>query len=150
MPSSPATPVATAKSDCAADSCIGGRLIDPLTVTVAPGTVGESAANAASTRAFSAGSLMRVSTMMWAAAGTTFSVVPADATVGVTVVPTSGRANEAIACTWAASSTSELMPFSGSSPACDARPAMSTRNVPTPLRPTFSAPPSADGSMTST
>ena len=45
---------------------------------------------------------------------------------------------------------SALTPFSGSSPAWAARPRTMTSNVPTPLRPVFSAPPSADGSSTST
>ena len=42
------------------------------------------------------------------------------------------------------------MPFSGSRPACDARPWTTTSNVPVPLRPVFNAPPSALGSSTST
>jgi argininosuccinate synthase len=61
-----------------------------------------------------------------------------------------GRPSSAIASTWWATSTSALTPFSGSSPACAARPCTTTSNVPQPLRPVFSAPPSADGSSTST
>ena len=46
--------------------------------------------------------------------------------------------------------SSALTPFSGSSPACAARPRTITSNVPVPLRPVFTAPPSALGSSTST
>ncbi len=63
--------------------------------------------------------------------------MPADATVGVTVVPSSGRASAAIASTWWAASTSALTPFSGSSPACAARPCTTTSKPPVPLRPIF-------------
>lgn len=87
---------------------------------------------------------------MVASAGTTLSVVPAAATVGVTVVPASGRLNEAIARTWCAASTSAFTPASGSRPACEARPRTATSNVPQPLRATFRCPPSAAPSNTST
>ena len=78
------------------------------------------------------------------------SVVPALATVGVTVVPSSALPNVEMRCTWCASSRSALIPFSGSNPACEARPVMRTSNVPVPLRAIFNAPPSALGSSTST
>ena len=90
MPIPAATLCATAYNAVAADSCIGGRLIDPLTLIVAPATVGCNAPSAVSTRAFSETTLTRTSTVICAAAGTTFSVVPAVAIVGVTVVPISG------------------------------------------------------------
>ena len=54
------------------------------------GSTTDSAAIAASTRSFSDADSTRAATLMRASAGTTLSVVPAVATVGVTVVPTSG------------------------------------------------------------
>ena len=87
---------------------------------------------------------------MRASAGTTLSAVPALATVGVTVVPSSGRASSTMASTWWAASTRALTPFSGSSPACDARPWTTTSNPPVPLRPVLTAPPSAAPSSTRT
>ncbi len=52
--------------------------------------------------------------------------------------------------TWWAASISALTPAAGSSPACEARPATDTSKVPHPLRPVFTAPPSAAPSATST
>ena len=70
--------------------------------------------------------------------------------MGVTVVPVDGSPNVAMQPISSAAATNELIPFSGSSPACAARPWTRTSNVPVPLRPVFSAPPSALGSRTST
>jgi len=58
--------------------------------------------------------------------GTVLSVTPARAVVGVTVVPTSGRAQVTASLTRPAASTSALMPRSGSRPACAARPVICT------------------------
>ena len=58
-----------------------------------------SAAISLSTRSASSSEVTRTSTRIVAVAGTTFSAVPAWATVGVTVVPSSGRAIVVIAST---------------------------------------------------
>ena len=149
-PRSTATFWASANSSAAADSGIGGRLSPPSTSSRAAGSTGVSAAIAASSRSASPSSATRTSTRMRASAGTTLSAVPALATVGVTVVPSSGRASATMASTWCAASTSALTPFSGSSPAWAARPWTTTSKPPVPLRPILSAPPSAAGSSTST
>ena len=77
-----------------------------------------------------------------ASAGTVLVVVPAEMTVGVTVVACAGEDKSLIAITRRASSTAALMPFSGSSPAWAARPATWIRYSDTPLRTVFSSPPS--------
>ena len=117
---------------------------------LAPGTTGTSEDINFSTRIFSSGTTTRASTNTCASAGTVLSVVPALATVGVTVVPSSALPNVEMRCTWCASSSRALIPFSGSNPACEARPVMRTSNVPVPLRAILSAPPSALGSSTNT
>ena len=150
IPRSLATTSATPKSARPADSCIGGRFTLPETFIVAPSTTGFNCDISSSMRSFSSGNTTRTSTLIIAASGTTFSELPAVATVGVTVVPSSTRAIATMRCTCAASSTSALIPFSGSSPACEARPTIFTVKVPTPLRAIFNAPPSALGSSTST
>ena len=92
----------------------------------------------------------RVDTDAWSSPARRCRRCPPWPTVGVTVVPVSGSPNVAIRAISCAAATSELMPFSGSSPACAARPCTATSNVPVPLRPVFNAPPSALGSSTST
>ena len=105
----------------------GGRLIPPSISTAASGSTGARARRAASTRCCSATVRARTSTANDASAGTVFRVVPATASVGVTVVPTAGSPSAATASTWCASSTEAFTPFSGSRPACAARPFTSTR-----------------------
>ena len=51
-----------------------------------------------------------------ASAGTVFAAVPAVTSVGVTVVPSSGRASAATASSWWASSTAAFAPSAGSRP----------------------------------
>ena len=150
IPRSLATTSATPNNVRPADSCIGGRLILPVTFIDAPATVVDNSDISRSMRTFSSGKTTRTSTLIIAASGTTFSALPAVATVGVTVVPSSGRAIATIRRTCSESSISALIPFSGSRPACEARPAICTVKVPTPLRAIFNAPPSALGSSTST
>ena len=128
----------------------GGRFIPPSTSSRMSGSTGVRARIACSTRSPSARSVTRRSTRIRASAGTTLSAVPACATVGVTVVPTSGRPSWLIASTWCDASTNALTPFSGSRPACAARPCTMSSNPPVPLRPIFSTPPGAAGSSTST
>jgi len=65
--------------------------------------------------------------------------IPA-AVVGVTVVPCSGLAQVTACCTSAAASTSALIPRSGSSPACAARPVISTMYQEVPLRASLRSP----------
>src|SRR5574341_69464 len=84
-----------------------------------------------------------------AASGTTFAPLPARARVAVSVVPWAGAASVSRNDTKRVSSTSAEAPFSGSRPACAARPRKRTWNKPQPLRATLAAP-SRDGSSTST
>ena len=67
----------------------------------------------------------------------------------MSVVPSPGVATPSRNATKRASSASADAPFSGSRPACAARPRKRTSKTPQPLRATFAAP-SSDGSSTST
>lgn len=110
----------------------GGRLTPPETVTTASGWIACRARIFASTRSCSAALVARTSTSTKASAGTVLVVVPAEMTVGVTVVACAGEDKSLIAITRRASSTAALMPFSGSSPAWAARPATWIRYSDTP------------------
>ena len=101
------------------------------------------------TRSASARLHARASTVSSAASGTTFDALPARATVAVSVVPAIRRREASRNATKRDSSTSAEAPFSGSRPACAARPRKRTRKTPQPLRATLAAP-SSDGSSTST
>jgi hypothetical protein len=99
MPTSIAAFCAAANSSLLASVGIGGRLTPPDTEIVARASTGAKATISLSTRRASASDVTRTSTRISALAGTTFSAVPALATVGVTVVPRSGRAMAVIAST---------------------------------------------------
>ena len=77
---------------------------------------------AASTRFRSSIEYERISISSTAKSGTVFVVFPARNIVGTTVVPCSLFSRAATAIIAWAISTVELIPFSGSSPACDALP----------------------------
>ncbi len=84
-------------------------------------------------------------------AGTTLSAVPALATVGVTVVPTSGRPKLVMRQHLMRDLDERVDALLRLEPGVRRPgPCTTTSNVPMPLRPVFSAPPSADGSSTST
>lgn len=150
LPSTPgSSSFATGNSSAGAGSGIEGRPTAPWTEISAPPRCGARAANADSMRSFSSAVSTRTSTTV-ASAGTTLSRVPADATVGVTVVPTPGRPGAAMSRTRCEASIRALTPAPGSGPTCDARPVTVTSNVPQPLRPVFRAPSSAAPPKTST
>ena len=113
---------ASGNSAADADSGIGGRLIAPTTSIVASGPTAASAAIAASTAFFSPRRCTRTSTIDAGLGGHDVVGRAARATVGVTVVPARPSPKPAITSTWCAASISALTPFSGSSPACAARP----------------------------
>ena len=122
-----------------------------MTSRRASGCTGRSAAIAAETRSASASSVTRMSTWTRAWAGTTLSAVPAWATVGVTVVPTSGRPSPSIASTWCDASIERVDALLRLEPGVRRRArGRSTSKSPVPLRPILIAPPSAAGSRTST
>ena len=90
----------------------------------------------------------RTSTRADASRGTVLTAVPAATSVGVTVVPSSGRASAATASNWCASSSAAFAPFSGIEARVRGRPRTSILYSETPLRSVFSAP-AALGSSTS-
>ena len=75
-----------------------------------------------------------------ASAGTVLTAVPAATSVGVTVVPSSGRASAASGEQLVSELDAAFAPFSGSRPACAARPRTLISYSDTPLRSVFSAP----------
>ena len=89
-------PSSRARSNSAAPDVgsIGGRFGSPMHVSRAPGTVGVSASIAACTRPVRTCVPARTSMSRWAPAGTVLVVVPAAATVGVTVVPSSADTHD--------------------------------------------------------
>src|SRR5207253_1978555 len=86
-PRSAATVAARSNNDRDAEAGNGGRLGPPVTLTAVPSTAGRSDRTAASTLCCSSSLNARTSTCNRAPAGTVLIVVPADAVVGVTVVP---------------------------------------------------------------
>ena len=149
-PISRATSTAIGNNHVDAVGGIGGRLKPPLISSRASGFSTFSEFISASTRSRSTASTTRTSIEIFASAGTTLSAVPTTATVGVTVVPSSAFPKVLMRKICADASTRALTPFSGSRPACEARPSTCNSNVPVPLRAVFKAPPSALGSRTKT
>ena len=105
---------------------------------------------AVTTRSASDARVKRTSISARAWAATTLGRVPADATPTLIVVPLAGSASALRASTWCASSSTALIPFSGSTPAWAARPPTSRTKSAMPLRAVLMAPPLAAGSRTST
>ena len=121
----------------------------PLTTTCAPGSKDINDIILLSVFAPASVDVNRMSTSARASAGMTFECVPPFTTLTVTVVPSSGSLSSCSRIVCFASSSTALTPFSGSNPACAARPLTSTVNIPVPFLAVFTLPPVAGGSITS-
>ncbi len=143
--------LARAKSAALCLRSSGGRSKPPRISSFAPRCTGFREWRRFSSARMSAKRQARRSRVAWARSAITFVREPPETTSALIVTPRRRSFHFSRRPICAASSCTALIPFSGASPACEARPWTMSCASPTPLREVFSRPRGpSDGSSTNT